>query len=239
MYVFKFNIKGNFHLISLDAINIFWGVKYELLIFDLDGTLIDTRQDITNSANEMLAFYGLEAKCVDEITAYVGDGIAKLVERCIDNHPIDLEEAVSIFKRSYAGHLLDFTKPYPGIIDLLKRLEGVSKAILTNKAYDMSKTITDGLGLTGYFEVFVGGDTLSRRKPSPDGIHFILEKTGTPNERALLIGDGRNDLLTARSAGVQSVYVSWGFSDHRDVEELKPEYVIDQPEELLAIVQAS
>ncbi len=211
-------------------------VNFELLIFDLDGTLIDTRKDITNSANEMLSHYGLEQKGVDEVTGYVGDGIAKLVERCIGERDVDIEEAVSLYKEIYTARLLENTKPYPGIIDLLNHIEGVTKAILTNKAYAPSKSITDGLGLTGYFEMFVGGDTLPRKKPFPDGVNHIIEKTGTRKEKTILIGDGRNDLLTAAAAGVRSVYARWGFSDDGMVAGLKPDFTIDTPGELISII---
>jgi phosphoglycolate phosphatase len=213
-------------------------MTYDLVIFDLDGTLIDTRQDIANAANDMLARYGLEAKSVAEVTKYVGDGIAKLVERCLDGHQVELHEAVALFKRSYSAHLMDFTKPYPGVVGLLESMDGVRKAILTNKSYGMSKTITDGLGISRYFEFIVGGDSLPRRKPFPDGVLYILDKTGAVKEKTLMVGDGPNDILTAQEAGVRSVYVRWGFSDEKDLDGFKPHHSIDRPEELLVILQA-
>lgn len=211
-------------------------MNYELLIFDLDGTLIDTRQDITNSANQMLAHYGLEQKGVDEVTGYVGDGIAKLVERCMGDEDVNIDEAVLLFKKIYTARLLENTRPYPSIVDLLKQLKVYRKAILTNKAYAPSKAITDGLGLTGYFEIFVGGDTLPRKKPFPDGVNYIIEKAGVGREKSLLIGDGRNDILTAAEAGLQSVYVSWGFSHDSSMTGLSPDFTINHPDELLAIL---
>ena len=211
-------------------------MNYELLIFDLDGTLIDTRQDITNSANQMLAHYGLDQKGVDEVTGYVGDGIAKLVERCMGDEDMNIDEAVLLFKKIYTARLLENTRPYPSIVDLLKQLKVYRKAILTNKAYAPSKAITDGLGLTGYFEIFVGGDTLPRKKPFPDGVNYIIEKAGVGREKSLLIGDGRNDILTAAEAGLQSVYVSWGFSHDSSMTGLSPDFTINHPDELLAIL---
>lgn len=211
-------------------------MNYELLIFDLDGTLIDTRQDITNAANEMLVRYGLEQKSVDEVTGYVGDGIARLVERCMGDEDVNIDEAVLLFKEIYTARLLDNTRPYPGIIELLDRLVGSRKAILTNKAYAPSKAITDGLGLTGYFEIFVGGNTLPRKKPFPDGVNYIVEKIGVSREKAILIGDGRNDILTAAEAGIPSVYVSWGFSDGGKIAGLNPDFTIDRPDELIALL---
>ena len=211
-------------------------MTYELLIFDLDGTLIDTRQDIADSANIMLAHYGLHGKTVAEVTGYVGDGIAKLVERCIGNERVDFEEAVSMFKRIYTEHLLENTRPYPGIIELLEQLNFYRKAVLTNKAHGPSKTIVHGLGLTPYFEMIVGGDTLPRRKPFPDGINHILENTGVAREKSLLIGDGRNDILTAAEANIRSAYVSWGYSEGSSMSDLVPDFTIDHPQELMAIL---
>jgi phosphoglycolate phosphatase len=211
-------------------------VKYELLIFDLDGTLIDTRQDIANSANAMLEHYGLKPKTVSELTGYVGDGIAAFVERCIGDTELDFEEAVALFKSIYTEKLLENTKPYDGVMDLLDRLHMHRRVILTNKACGPSKTIVNGLGLAPYFELLVGGDTLPRKKPFPDGVEYILETTGVDRDRTLLIGDGRNDMLASVEAGIRSVYVSWGFSNDGILSDVRPDYRIDTPEELLGIL---
>jgi phosphoglycolate phosphatase len=212
-------------------------VKYDLLIFDLDGTLIDTSRDIAFSANAMLGHYGLDQKSVEEITGYVGDGIAKLVERCLNGEDVSFDEAVALFKKSYAEHLLDTTAPYPGVVELLEQLNGVRKALLTNKSFAMSRTITDRLGLSGYFEIFVGGDTLQRRKPHPDGVLYILEQMNASRQATLLIGDGRNDILTARAARVRSVFVSWGFSGEETAAELSPDFIVERPHEVLGLLQ--
>jgi len=211
-------------------------VEYELLIFDLDGTLIDTRQDIADSANIMLAHYGLEGKGVTELTGYVGDGIAKFVERCVGDAELDFDKAVSLFKSIYISHLLDNTKPYPGIMELLKQLHMYRKVVLTNKAHGPSETIIHGLGLSSFFEMVVGGDTLPRKKPFPDGVNHILEKMAVDRTKALLVGDGRNDILTAAESNIRSVYVSWGFSDDGSMSDLKPDFSIDSPSELLEIL---
>ena len=212
-------------------------MKYELLIFDLDGTLIDTRQDIADSANIMLAHYDLEGKSVDEVTGYVGDGIAKFVERCIGDAKLDFDEAVSMFKSIYTSHLLENTKPYPGIKELLDKLYMYRKAVLTNKAHGPSEAIINGLGLATFFEMVVGGDTLPRKKPFPDGVNHILEKMAVDRGKTLLVGDGRNDILTAAECNIQSIYVGWGFSDDGSMSDLNPDFSIDHPHELLEILQ--
>ncbi|UCB46533.1 MAG: HAD-IA family hydrolase [Spirochaetota bacterium] len=220
-------------------------MAFDLYIFDLDGTLIDTRQDITTAVNEILHHYNLESKSVDEVTDYVGDGIRKLVQRCIEqssieqssivNSRVSLDEAVSMFKDSYWSHMHDTTITYPGITELLTHLKDKKKAILTNKAYKFTKAIMDRLGLTKQFSLIVGGDTVSKKKPSTEGIEFILQETGKPRDRTVMIGDGKNDILVAKKAGLISVYVTYGFTSIERLDGIKPDYIIDTPLELMEI----
>jgi len=205
-----------------------------LYIFDLDGTLIDTRKDLTVAVNQMLALYGLESKSIDEVTSYVGDGLLKLVERCIGDNGVNISEALSAFKKAYSDHLLDTTRLYPGIREVLDRLRRC-KALLTNKSYDLSKEIMDRLELADYFTLIVGGNTLKTKKPSSEGVEYILAQTGFPRDKAVMIGDGKNDILAAREAGVASVYVTYGFTHLENVKGFNPDFIIRRPQELLAI----
>jgi phosphoglycolate phosphatase len=228
-------------------------MAFDLLIFDFDGTLVDTRVDITNAVNDMLALFGIPPKGVDEITSYVGDGIGKIVERSLgaaaarpgegnakaaDHQEVraagpDLEEAVKSFKEAYGRRLLEHTAPYPGVIETLEGLDGKVKTILTNKAYEFTMAICDGLGLTRRFSVILGGDSVKNRKPATEGVELILGRTGVPRERAVMIGDGPNDVLTARNAGIASIYVTYGFNPPSAVESLAPDIVIDDPRRIL------
>ena len=210
-------------------------MEFDLYIFDLDGTLIDTRCDMTEAINEMLSRYGIPPKSVEEVTSYVGDGIKKLVERTLDNRRIELEEAVSFFKESYWRHKLDTTAPYPGIKDLLSRLTSKQKAILTNKAYRFTRAITDGLGLTQQFSLILGGDSVARKKPALDGVEYILEHTGVSKKRTVMIGDGVNDIVVAKKAGFTAVGVTYGFTGRKRIREAEPDYIIDHPMALLDI----
>jgi len=210
-------------------------MAFDIYIFDLDGTLIDTRCDLAIAVNEMLDLYGIGPKSVEEVTGYVGDGIKKLVERSFGNSSFDIEEALSAFKKCYWNHMLDTTAPYPGVVNLLSSLKGKFKAILTNKAYRFTRAITDGLGLTPFFPVIVGGDTVERKKPSTDGIEYILDRAGLPKARAVMIGDGKNDIVVAKNAGLASVWVTYGFSDRARLLGATPDYTIDTPEQLLDI----
>jgi len=208
---------------------------FELCIFDLDGTLIDTRRDITSSVNDMLSYFHLDKKGIKEVTGYIGDGIKKLVERCINGQNIEVEKAVSVFISVYSSRLVETTKAYPGIIKALDLLKGRFKAILTNKAYIFTKTITDTLDLTRYFQIIVGGDTLEKKKPFPDGIEYIINQTGIEKDMAIMIGDSKDDILTAKKAGIASVYVTYGFNGKNKLTGLNPDFVIDHPLELLNI----
>lgn len=210
-------------------------MKYDLCIFDLDGTLVDTRADITTAVNKMLSHYGLETRSIGEVTGYVGDGVKHLVSRCIASHEINFDEALSLFNDAYASHLLDTTRPYPGVYEVLDRLQGTRKALLTNKPRSFTETIIDGLELTHYFESLVFGDTLSRRKPSPEVVEHILSETGVIRDRVIMVGDGKNDILTAKAAGINSVYASYGYSDIYGLLDLVPDFVIHSITELVPI----
>jgi phosphoglycolate phosphatase len=208
---------------------------FKLCIFDLDGTLIDTSGDITGAINDMRAFFNLDKMQRDTVVDYVGDGIRKLVERCIHRQDVNLEEAVSFFEHAYRRRLVETTKPYPGIIKVLNQLEENSKAILTNKSSSFTEEIVRKLDLERYFPIIVAGDTLKRKKPFPDAVEHIIWQTGSRREATIMIGDGKNDILTARNAGISCIYVTYGFGRLRMLGDLQPDYVIDRPEELLGI----
>ncbi len=208
---------------------------FKLCIFDLDGTLIDTSGDLTSAINDMRAHFNLDEVERDKVIDYVGDGIRKLVERCTHKHNVDLEEAVSVFEHTYRRRLVDTTKPYPGIIKVLNLLEEKPKAILTNKSYSFTEEIVRKLDLERYFAIIVAGDTLKRKKPFPDVVEHIIGQTGAQREATVMIGDGKNDVLTARNAGIPCIYVTYGFGRLRMLGDLQPDYVINKPEELLSI----
>lgn len=208
---------------------------FDLYIFDFDGTLVDTRQDMTSAVNVMLTHYGLETKSVPEVTSYVGDGIKKLVERCIGSHDVDIKDAVSRFNRAYASHLLDTTVTYPGVYEVLDNLKDKYRAILTNKSYDFTKIITDALALTSYFSLIIGGDTLKNKKPNPEGVEHILKESGIKRGRTCMIGDGINDILMAKGAGIKSIYAKYGYTDVSKIKDEQPDYIIDNPLEILKL----
>ncbi len=210
-------------------------MRFRLYIFDLDGTLLDTRRDLTTAVNEMLAVFGVKPKSLDEVVGYVGDGIRRLVERSMGVNSPDLERAEELFREAYEAHLVDATVPYPGVVETLQMLDRSHKAVFTNKSHRLSVRLLEELGILHFFSVVVGGDSVKEKKPFPEGIEHILEKTGTRTEDAVMIGDNKNDVLSAQKAGIASVFVTYGFSRLEHVLPHNPDYVIKSPGELLTL----
>ncbi len=224
--------------------------KFELFIFDLDGTLIDTRKDLTTAVNIMRDRFHLPPLDVDTVTRMVGDGIRKLVERSLEEiKNVDIGHALEIFSSAYSEHLVEYTKPYSGVNEVLQTLKDMKKkmAVLTNKSRDFTIEILKKFGLYNFFDIVVGSDDLTKRKPDPEGIVRIIStlKRTEESERSdgkissegvLMIGDSKNDILSARNAGVKSAYVSYGYTDLKDVKDLNPDYVFNDITDLLKIL---
>jgi phosphoglycolate phosphatase len=210
-------------------------MKFSLYIFDLDGTLVDTRRDITAAANEMLSRFGLPAKEMDEVVGYVGDGLAKLVERLLGVDGYDRDEALAVYREAYNRRMLDTTRPYRGIPELLPSLSPAKMAVLTNKPRKPAIAILEHLGLIDFFSLVIGGDSLETRKPDPEGVMRILEELAAEAGDSVLIGDSKNDVITAKRAGISSVYVTYGFTDPASVREYDPDYIVDSPVEVAGL----
>jgi phosphoglycolate phosphatase len=190
-----------------------------LIVFDLDGTLIDSRLDLANSANEMLAGYGAAPLPVDEIAAMVGEGARVLVERVMDRAGIAgrFEEAFSRFLDVYHRRLLEHTRLYDGIGAAVRAAaaQGASLALLTNKPGAHTKRILDGLGVAALFTWAIGGDEAYPRKPDPASLQALMNRAGVTADRTLLVGDSMIDVETARRAGVRICVALYGFGGIR------------------------
>jgi phosphoglycolate phosphatase len=211
---------------------------YEHVVFDLDGTLIDSRVDIAAAMNHVLGTLGLPAIPQTTLTGYVGDGARALVERALGPaHQDFLPRALELFMARYGAHLLDTTRPYPGIPDALAAIarSGVALSVLTNKPVAMSRAILDGLGLAPHFVAVLGGDSLPVKKPDPAGVQHLRHLTGTAPERTLLVGDSAIDVRTARAAQSPSCGVTWGFNPDTLLA-AKPDRVVEHPADLIEIV---
>lgn len=187
-------------------------MKKQLLIFDLDGTLADTRADLATGINLMRVHYGLPPLSREVIETYVGDGIRKLVERSLQGADVDLEEALALDKKFYAEHMLDETVLYPGVEEGLKKLSaaGHTLAVLSNKPGDPSRIILKHLGVDGLFLRIIGGGDVPNLKPAPDGIFELMKESGMESFNVWMLGDHHTDLEVAHNAGVKSGFVTYG-----------------------------
>jgi phosphoglycolate phosphatase len=186
------------------------------LIFDLDGTLIDSKQDLIRSVNAMLVEMGRETLHQDTISGYIGHGAPKLVARALGNGASaeERERALKFFLAYYEEHKLDSTRAYPGVAEALEQLDEFPMAVLTNKPVRVSNRILEGLGLAQYFRAVYGGNSFETKKPDPLGANKILEELGVSAGEALMIGDSEVDVQTARNAGTLAAAVNYGFGTH-------------------------
>jgi phosphoglycolate phosphatase len=180
-----------------------------LAIFDLDGTLVDSREDLFRSMEHALASLGLPPRTLEEVTGFVGEGAARLVARSIAPSDHLLEPALAAWRAHYVEHHLDHTRLYPGVAAALASAR-CALAVHTNKPGGMARRILEGLGVAARFAAVVGGDD-APRKPDPTGTLEIMARVGAAPEETVFIGDSRIDCETATAAGVQFVAVTWGF----------------------------
>lgn len=196
--------------------------RFRAVVFDLDGTLIDSTADIAAAINRGRATCGLAALDVCEIRTHLGDGASVLIQRCFPEVPAPPGELLQRFREDYRRNCLVETRPYPGVMELVPVLaRSFRLGVLTNKDRLMSVTILEGLGLLPFFDAVVGGDGPCL-KPCPDGLLSILERAGVSPEAALMVGDHHTDLEAARRAGVASAFCEYGYgsmgqerADHR------------------------
>jgi phosphoglycolate phosphatase len=184
------------------------------LVFDLDGTLIDSRRDIAAALNSMRAGYGLPPLSLEQVVPMVGEGARVLVERAVGRElpAAEIEPALRIYLSKYDDILLDSTRPYTGVPEMLAALApAYPLALLSNKGEAPSRRILEGLGLASYFRLILGGDSLPTRKPDPEGLRRVAERLGVPPAGLLLVGDTGIDAATAQAAGCAFCLVEWGF----------------------------
>ncbi len=185
-------------------------MQKKLLIFDLDGTLAETRQDLTTGINLMRAHYDLPPLDVETVTGYIGTGIRALVEKSLQGAQVDVDEALALDRQFYAEHMFDETCLYPGVKEGLTALAGHELAVLSNKPGDPTRALLKHLGVDGLFFRMLGGGDLPSLKPAPDGIEALMAESGIAKENTWMIGDHHTDLEVAHNAGVKSGFVTYG-----------------------------
>ncbi len=199
----------------------------ELLIFDLDGTLVDSKKDLALSVNAMRESMGLGPLSDDLIASYVGRGVGVLVRRALgDQAPeAEIEKGKGIFLDYYWRHMLDHTTTYPGVREALEELRGRKLTVLTNKPVNFSREMLRRLGLAHLFSFVYGGNSFAQKKPDPVGVRKLMSDAGVSAQQALLVGDSDTDVLTGRNAGVWTCGVTYGFAPHA-FEETPPDLVL-------------
>jgi phosphoglycolate phosphatase len=210
---------------------------YDVVIFDLDGTLVDSRLDLANSVNFTRVRMGLPVIENGLIYSFVGNGAPMLIRRAMGPRvsEADVTQALEIFLEHYRLHLLDNTTLYPGVREALDQLYSLTLAVLTNKPINATKAILKGLGILDKFAAVYGGNSFEQKKPYPIGVYKILQDSRVPKERALIVGDSRVDVQTGRNAGIATCGVTYGLASET-LKAPKPDYLVDDVRELLKII---
>ena len=228
--------------------------QIKLLVFDLDGTLIDSRQDLVNSVNAALRFLERPELPSEVIASLVGDGAPVLIQRALGdfssgnpshNHPIDeslVNRGLEFFLSYYREHKLDYTKLYDGTEAMLNALEHCNgsrreMAVLSNKPVVPSRAIVDALGIARFFRSVYGGNSFVTKKPDPLGLQTILQEAGVRPEECVMIGDSAVDILTGQNAGTRTLAVSFGFAPHT-LSEVHPDIIVESPSEITEALHA-
>ncbi len=210
-------------------------IPVDLIIFDLDGTLIESKWDIAHSVNFTLAELGLPERPIEEIFGFVGDGVKRLLRLAVgEDNQVRFEEALKIFRGHYLEHCLDRTVFYPGIEPMLEYFARKDKAIATNKSIEYTRVILNGLG-PHHFRYMVGGDNGFGLKPEPGMLLHIMETAGVPKERTVLVGDSTNDINGGHNAGIRVCAVGYGMGNRAKMEACQPDWFIEKPEQLMEI----
>ena len=210
---------------------------YETVIFDLDGTLLDTLDDLHTAVNVALEKYGLKPRKREEVRAFVGNGVVKLIERAAGAVPQEIFDGVLCeFKRYYGVHCKDKTCPYNGVIEVLQALKkrGKKTAVLSNKPDFAVKLLAEEY-FQGLLQSAVGENEAGgiRKKPAPDSLFAVLDELQANKETTVYVGDSEVDIQTARNAGVDCISVTWGFKDRAFLVENGAKILIDEPKEIL------
>lgn len=199
--------------------------KKTLYIFDMDGTLFNTLGDLSVAVNHALSQFGLKTLSTEKIRSYIGNGSLKLIERSLEGADAPLEEVHRCYSEFYAAHCLEGTVPYPGVREFLETFPA-KKALATNKPEIPGRALLKHFGLLEYFDAFAFGDTVKARKPAADPFLKVLEETHVAKEDAVMIGDDSPDILGARNAGIDSVFIENGFGKRESFAPVEPTYSI-------------
>jgi phosphoglycolate phosphatase len=207
----------------------------DFLIFDLDGTLVDSKLDLAYAVNATCTHLGMKPLENERVYSYVGNGAPVLIRRVLGKQAseAEVEEALEFFLEYYREHYLDYTTLYPGVKESLDRFRAAGKrmAVLTNKPVGISRAIVDGLGVHDHFFQVYGGNSFDFKKPNPIGVEALMKEAGAGRGRTLMVGDSSVDIQTARNAGIPSCGVTYGFQPET-LADPAPDLLVDRMEDL-------
>lgn len=213
--------------------------KYNTIIFDLDGTLLNTLDDLAAAVNHAMKALGYEQKTTEQVRSFVGNGIRVLMELCVPNgsENKDFEKALGEFKAYYADHSRDNTRPYDGIMELIDTLheKGINMAIVSNKI-DFAVKDLNREYFNGIIDVAIGETPQIKRKPAPDAVLKALSELGADKENAVYIGDSEVDIATAKNVGMDCISVTWGFRSRETLIENGADTIVNSPKDILEFV---
>lgn len=215
-------------------------MKYQLVIFDLDGTILDTLEDLKNSTNAALAAFQYPARTLEEVRQFVGNGIGLLIERAVPAGTTrqQTDKVLEFFRQHYKVHCKENTRPYEGIPELIQSLRqaGVLTAVVSNKA-DFAVQELCREYFPDCFDFVVGEREGIRRKPYPDSVNEVIEKLGIDKTSAVYVGDSDVDVQTAENAGTAGIFVTWGFRSREFLQQNGAEYLAETPRQLWTMLQ--
>lgn len=212
--------------------------KVDAFIFDLDGTLVNSSEDLAQSSNVVREHFGMERLSLPAVLSYVGDGLTNLVERLLGEEALEKkEEALKVFRNHYKDHCIDHTRPYPQVVETLEYFLGKPMAVVTNKPEGFSRQILKTLNLEKYFSCLLGGDSTPLKKPDPMPLREALKQLGVASQKVVMVGDGSPDILSGKGVGIFTCAVTYGMRTKSDLEPLNPDFWMDSFGELREIFE--
>ncbi|HEY2903150.1 MAG TPA: phosphoglycolate phosphatase [Polyangia bacterium] len=216
--------------------------RFSLLLFDLDGTLVDTAEDIAVALNATLAEAGFAPLPTERVIGYIGNGAARLIERALPaamTAQVTLDALVARFKAHYAAHVCQRSRIYPGVGELLEHAAGAGLplAVLTNKPGDLARALLAALGIGERFRHIIGDGDGFARKPAPDAVHWLCTQYQRPPSSALFVGDGIPDVQVARAAGCPVAAATWGYTARATLAAEEPTFLVDDPSAVEALLR--
>ena len=209
----------------------------DLIVFDLDGTLVDSLPDLAAAANAALRRLGLPEYPVEAHRKMIGRGEKNFVRRFLGpEHEHLLPQALNLYLDHYSQHLGDFTSVYPGVVDTLARLSHLKMAVLSNKREDLSRQVVQVMGLSGFFQTVRGGNSYGVLKPSAEGLNALIQELGEDTSRTLMVGDKPEDILAGRGAGARTAAVMYGYGDSEAIVASAPEHFLGNFDHLADLV---